>query len=175
MWWSREVKIGLVEGTNVADDGLLVFFVQLDLQTLSSHFEAVHLLNRLLCGFWVIETNKAYSLGFSVLFSHDSSRVDVSESPEEVVQLRILHVVGQVEKEEVWASGAEFSIGGVHIIEGVDFLLDVVAVGCVGVEHLCAWGRCLKLRLFGLVVVVIVLAFVIDLVVNVIDRVSEGI
>lgn len=56
-----------------------------------------------------------------------------------------------------------------HVIEGVDFLLDVEAVGRVGVEHLCArrWG--LELGLFGLVVVVVVLALVIDLVVDVID------
>lgn len=62
-----------------------------------------------------------------------------------------------------------------HVIEGVDFLLDVEAVSRVGVEHLCAWRWGLELGLFGLVVVVVVLAFVIDLVVDVIDRVSKGV
>lgn len=77
----------MVEGTDVAYDGLLVFFVELDLQTLASHLEAVHLVDCLLRGFGVIEAHKAYSFGFSVLFGHDSSGVDVPESPEEVVQL----------------------------------------------------------------------------------------
>lgn len=62
-----------------------------------------------------------------------------------------------------------------HVIEGVDFLLDVKAVSRVGVEYLCAWRWGLELGLLGLVVVVVVLALVIDLVVNVIDRVGKGI
>lgn len=62
-----------------------------------------------------------------------------------------------------------------HVIEGVDFLLDVESVSRVGVEHLCAWRWGLELGLFGLVVVVVVLALVIDLVVDVIDRVGKGI
>ena len=62
-----------------------------------------------------------------------------------------------------------------HIIEGIGFLLNVPVVGIAGVEDLGPrrWG--LELGLAGFIVVVIVLAFMVDFVVNILDRVGEGI
>jgi hypothetical protein len=62
-----------------------------------------------------------------------------------------------------------------HVVERVDFLLNVVPVSSVGVEHLRTWGWCLKLGLLGFVVVVVVLVLVIDLMVDVVYGVGEGV
>jgi hypothetical protein len=60
-----------------------------------------------------------------------------------------------------------------HIIEGIGLLLNVPVVGIAGVEDLGSWRWGLKLRLPSLIIVIVVLALVVDFVVNVLDRVCE--
>jgi hypothetical protein len=56
-----------------------------------------------------------------------------------------------------------------HIVEGVDFLLNVVSISCVGIEDLCAGRRSLELGLFGFIIVVIMLSLMVDLMINIIN------
>ena len=62
-----------------------------------------------------------------------------------------------------------------HVVERVDFRLNIVAVCSVGVENFCPWWWCIELTLLSFVVVVIVLALVVNLMINVINRVGKGI
>jgi hypothetical protein len=50
-----------------------------------------------------------------------------------------------VEQEEIGTGRAKLAVGAVHVVEGVHLLLDVVAVGSVGVEDLGAGRRGLEL------------------------------
>lgn len=92
-----EIVVSLNEGVYIAGHCLLVFFVQLNFQSFTSNLEAVHLLDCFLGRFGVIEADKSDSFGFSILLSHYPCRVDISESSEEIVELRIFHIVWQVE------------------------------------------------------------------------------
>lgn len=80
-----------------------------------------------------------------------------------------------MEEEQIRSWRTQFSVAVLHIIESVDFRLNVepflVGVG----ENLGAWRRRFKLTLAGLVIVVIVLVAVKDLVVNVVNRVGKWI
>ena len=96
-----EIVAGLDEGIDVIGDGLLVLLIELNLEALAPDLKAIHLLNGLLCGLRVIKADKANPLGLAVLLGHDPGGVDVAEPPEEVVELGVLHVVGEVEEEEV--------------------------------------------------------------------------
>ena len=80
-----------------------------------------------------------------------------------------------MEQEQITSRRSKFSLRILHIIEGVGFLLNVPIVGIAGVEDLGPrwWG--LELGLTGFIVVVVVLAFMVDFVVNVLDRVGEGV
>jgi hypothetical protein len=63
----------------------------------------------------------------------------------------------------------------VHIIERVNFLLYIVPICSVGVEHLSPRRRSFELRLLSFVVVVVVLIVMVDLMIHVIDGVGERI
>jgi len=62
-----------------------------------------------------------------------------------------------------------------HIIEGVNFLLDVIAISSVCIEYLGTRRRCFELGLLRFIVVVVVLVLVINFVVDVVDGVCKGI
>ena len=77
-----------------------------------------------------------------------------------------------MEKEKVGARWAQFSIRAVHIIEGVSLRLDVWT-RCI--EDGGSWGRGLKGGSFGFHVVVVVLVFVVDLLIDIVYGVYEWI
>ena len=62
-----------------------------------------------------------------------------------------------------------------HVVEGVDFGLDVVAVRGVAVVNSRTGRRGVELALLGPVIVVVVLAVVVDLMINIVDRIGKRI
>ena len=62
-----------------------------------------------------------------------------------------------------------------HIVESVDFWLDVEAVSSIGVENFGTGRRRIVLALSRFVVVVVMLSLVVNLMVDIVDRVGEGI
>ena len=82
----RHPVIGLAERCELMDIGLLILLVELNFESLSSDFEAIHLFDGILRGFGIIKADEADSFGFSVLFSHDPGGEDAAENLEEVVE-----------------------------------------------------------------------------------------
>ena len=80
-----------------------------------------------------------------------------------------------MEQEQIASRRPELPLRILHIIKSVGFLLNVPVVGIAGVKNLSPgrWG--IKLGLTSFIVVVIVLAFVVDFVINVLDRIGEGV
>lgn len=60
-----------------------------------------------------------------------------------------------------------------HVVQCVDFWLDVEAFGCIGVEHFGSWWWWLELALSGFVVVIVMLSFVVHFLVYVVDGVGK--
>jgi hypothetical protein len=80
-----------------------------------------------------------------------------------------------MEKEKIRAWRAKLPILRVHVIERIDFRLDVVAVCSIGIKNFCARWWWIELTLLGLVVVIIMLTFMVNLVINVVDRIGKRI
>jgi hypothetical protein len=80
-----------------------------------------------------------------------------------------------MKKEKIRAWRAKLSILRVHVIERIDLRLDVVAICSIGIKHFCTGWWWIKLTLFSLVVVIIMLTFMVNLMINVVDRIGKRI
>ena len=82
-----KVEPGLVQRTHIVCNSLLVFLVEFYFESFPAYFETVHFLDSFLSCLRAIEAHKTDAFGFSILFSHDSGRVDVSELSEQLIEL----------------------------------------------------------------------------------------
>lgn len=80
-----------------------------------------------------------------------------------------------MEKEKIRAWRAKLSILRVHVIERIDFRLYIVAIRSIGIKHFCARRGWIELTLLRLVVVIIMLTFMVNLMINVVDRIGKRI
>ena len=155
--------------------GLLVFLVQLHFQSFSSHFESVHFINRIKSRPRILKTYKPNSFAFSILFSHDSCTQDISKLLKQRMKLRVFHIVGQMEQEQITSGWPKFPLWVLHIIERIGLLLYVPIIGIAGVENLCSRRWSFELRLASGIIVVIVLALMVNFMINVLNWVSKWI
>lgn len=78
-----------------------------------------------------------------------------------------------MKQKQIASWGSQLPLSVLHVVQCVDFLLDV-PIGW-RVEYFRTWRRSLKLGLSSCIVVIVMLAFVIYLVKNVLDRIGKGV
>ncbi len=160
---------------NVASFCLLILLVQFNFQSFTSYLKSVHFLDSFLSWSWAFKTHKADTFAFSIFLSHYSGAENSSEFFEELMKLRVFHVVGQMEQEKIASWRSKFPLRVLHIIESINLLLNVPIAGIIGVKDFGPWRWSIELWLSGSIVVVIMLILMINLMINVLNRVGERI
>lgn len=137
-----DIVLGLTEGGDVVGLCLLILLVELYLKPLAPDLEPVHLLNGILRGPGILKTDKPNALTLAILFRHDPGTQNRPKLLKQLIQLRILHIIGQMEQKQVTTWRSQFPLRILHVIQRIDLLLYVPVVRVVGVEDLRprGWG-----------------------------------
>jgi hypothetical protein len=137
-----DIVLSLTQRRYVIGLCLLILLVELYLKPLAPDLKSIHLFNRILRRPRILKADKPNPLTLAILLRHYPRTQNRSKLLKQLMQLRILHIIGQMEQKQVTPRRPQFPLRILHIIQRINLLLYIPVVRVVGVKDLRprGWG-----------------------------------